>query len=68
MSIAYVDYQHGLTSQALKRILKPQEASFIAKLFLTLPNSEKFFCLLPPWKSQVKISLAVEKAALNMHP
>lgn len=56
MSIVYVDYRHGLTSQALKRILKPQEASFITELFLTLLNSEKFFCLLAPSKSQVKIS------------
>lgn len=33
MLIAYIGYQHGFTSQALKDILKLQEASFITKLF-----------------------------------
>lgn len=34
VSIVYVNYQEGLPNQALKIILKHQEASFITKLFL----------------------------------
>lgn len=34
ISTAYVNYQESLANQALKRILKHQEASFITKLFL----------------------------------
>ena len=34
VSIVYVNYQESLPNQALKIILKHQEASFITKLFL----------------------------------